>query len=243
MTRWITYCGAAPLPADWLSRWNFDPVLLLAMAGAAIAWRLWPQRGDARAAGGLLASGLILYVSPLCALGAALFLVRILHDLALSALIAPLAVAAFGMRRMHLPGTLLQWTVVHILVFFAWHAPQLYAAAMQSDALFWAMQITIAGSAALWWAKLLDEKAAGAALSLLAMMVAMGMLGALLTFAEHAFYAPHWLTTGDWGFSPLEDQQLAGIVMWAPASAAYLLAAMVILYRGVLRGGAQEPAE
>src|SRR3546814_6120722 len=27
---WIPYCGAAPLPGDWLARWNGDPWLLLA---------------------------------------------------------------------------------------------------------------------------------------------------------------------------------------------------------------------
>lgn len=31
--------------------------------------------------------------------------------------------------------------------------------------------------------------------------------------------------------SPLEDQQLAGIVMWAPGSIAYLLAALWIGWR------------
>lgn len=235
MTRWLPYCGEAPLPAEWLSRWNPDPLLLGAFALGMLAWRAWPGRGDGRAAGGLLAVCLFLFVSPFCAMGSALFLVRILHDLALAALVAPLAVAALGLRERKLPGTLAGWTAVHILVFVGWHAPGFYAAAMSSDAVFWAMQITIAGSAAMWWAKLLDERSAGAALALLAAMVAMGMLGALLTFADHAFYAPHWLTTGAWGLSPLEDQQLAGIVMWAPASAAYLLAAMAILYRGVLR--------
>jgi putative membrane protein len=62
-------------------------------------------------------------------------------------------------------------------------------------------------------------------------MVAMGALGALLTFSRSALYAPHWLTTQAWGLSPIEDQQIAGIVMWAPASLVYLLAALTILYR------------
>ncbi len=61
----------------------------------------------------------------------------------------------------------------------------------------------------------------------------MGALGALLTFANRALYAPHWLTTQVWGLSPLEDQQVAGIVMWAPASLVYMLAALVILYRSL----------
>jgi putative membrane protein len=70
-------------------------------------------------------------------------------------------------------------------------------------------------------------------------MVLMGVLGALITFAGRALYAPHWLTTQPWDMSPLQDQQIAGIIMWAPASAIYLLAAMVLLYRWI--GSDEEP--
>ena len=75
--------------------------------------------------------------------------------------------------------------------------------------------------------------APGATTALLATMVAMGALGALLTFSGTALYAPHWMTTQIWGMTPLEDQQIAGIIMWAPASLIYLLAAMAILYRSL----------
>jgi len=57
----------------------------------------------------------------------------------------------------------------------------------------------------------------------------MGLLGALITFAGTPLYAPHAVSTLAWGLTPLEDQQLAGLVMWAPAAALYLAAA---LWRG-----------
>jgi putative membrane protein len=50
----------------------------------------------------------------------------------------------------------------------------------------------------------------------------------LITFAGRPLYAPHFVSTLSWGVSPLEDQQLAGITMWAPGSIAYLAAAMWI---------------
>jgi putative membrane protein len=59
------------------------------------------------------------------------------------------------------------------------------------------------------------------------------LLGALLTFADRAVYAPHLLTTGAWGLSPLEDQQAAGLIMWAPAAAVYLAAALLVLGRWI----------
>ena len=40
-------------------------------------------------------------------------------------------------------------------------------------------------------------------------------------------------STGRRNWTPLEDQQIAGLIMWAPASAAYLLIALAILYRSM----------
>jgi len=67
--------------------------------------------------------------------------------------------------------------------------------------------------------------------ALLISTVQMGLLGALITFAGAPIYAPHLLTTLAWGMSPLEDQQLAGLVMWVPSAALYLAAAIWIGHR------------
>ena len=164
---------------------------------------------------------------------------RIVHDVVLAALLAPLIVAALRLDRQEVPGSLTVLTVVHGLTFWLWHAPPLYAAAMSSDPVFWIMQASIVATAAAWWAKVVRSPAPAAAIALLGTMVAMGALGALLTFAHRAYYAPHWLTTQAWGLSAIEDQQIAGIVMWAPASLVYLLAALAILYRTL---GSRVPA-
>ena len=235
---WHPYCGVAPVPAAWWESWNFDPVLFAAIAIAGIVW--WRRAGHLRAArkpaAAALAVVLLLFVTPFCALSSALFTARVVHHVLLATLLAPLLVAAFDMRRV--PGSLAGWTAIQALVFWAWHLPAAYSAALSSDAVFWAMQISITLSAALWWTRVLRAEAGAAVLSLLATMVQMGLLGAILTFAGRAYYAPHWLTTQPWGLSPMEDQQIAGIIMWAPASAIYLLCALTILYRSF----AAEPA-
>ena len=239
-TVWLPYCGAAPHPAEWLSRWNFDPLLLSAMAAGAIglaSMRRARGGGGRTAEAGLVLLILLLFVSPLCALGSALFIARVVHHVLLATAVAALVVHATGLQRRRIAGTLAVWTAVQALVFWAWHAPPLYALALSNDGLFWLMQLTITGSAALWWAKLRQAPAGGAVVALLATMVLMGVLGALITFAGRPLYAPHLLTTQAWGLTPLEDQQIAGILMWAPASAIYLLAAMATLYRSL--GGAE----
>lgn len=230
---WLTYCGAAPAPAELLSRWNWDPWLLAAIAAGMVGYTMFAPRQSGRdgAFVALVLSLVVLFVSPFCALGAALFTARVVHHLALVFLVAPLLIALRAEAFRRLGGSLALWTALQALVFWAWHVPALYAAALSHDGLFWAMQVSIALSAAVWWAKLLRAPAAGAVASLLVAMVLMGLLGALLTFVPRPIYAPHLLTTQAWGLTPLEDQQIGGVVMWAPGSLVYLLTAMAILFR------------
>ena len=53
----------------------------------------------------------------------------------------------------------------------------------------------------------------------------------MLTLGPHAFYSVHRGTTGAWGLTPLEDQQLAGAIMWVPGGMIYAIAALVIFVR------------
>jgi cytochrome c oxidase assembly factor CtaG len=55
------------------------------------------------------------------------------------------------------------------------------------------------------------------------------LLGALLTFSSRVWYPAYASSTAVWGLTPLEDQQLAGLIMWVPAGLAYLAATLVIL--------------
>lgn len=229
----LPYCGEAPHPSSWFGHWNLDAVLVAVLALLAAAIWIYRDRLRVRAAVGALGVAAFVYISPFCAMGSALFTVRIVHDVILAAALAPLIAAALRMEEWRFPGDLLVWTIVHALTFWLWHAPPLYQFAMSSDLMFWAMQLSITATAALWWVKVIRAPAPAAATALLATMVSMGALGALLTFSQRALYSPHWLTTQDWGLSPMEDQQIAGIVMWAPASLVYLLAALTILYRAL----------
>src|SRR4030095_529764 len=46
--------------------------------------------------------------------------------------------------------------------------------------------------------------------------------GALLTFANTPWYPVYRDTTAAWGLTPLEDQQLGGLIMWGPAGGGFL---------------------
>ena len=58
-----------------------------------------------------------------------------------------------------------------------------------------------------------------------------GLLGALLTLAPRPLYIWYTGRSGLWGFSPLEDQQLAGLLMWVPMGVVYLGACIVFAGR------------
>ena len=116
-TRWMPYCGEAPGPEIWLSRWNLDPVLgaallLLALAlfRSSVGHDLKLQR--LRSLRGAWALTVVLYVSPLCALSSAFFTVRVLHHIALVLVMAPLLVYGLEPWLRRLPGSLWSSTAI-----------------------------------------------------------------------------------------------------------------------------------
>lgn len=234
---WLPYCGAAPVPGELLERWNFDPVLLVILAtGSWFYVRSSNSSPNRRAyfAGAMLLS-LILFVSPFCALSSALFSARVAHHVLLSAVVAPLLVLAIPPGIVRVPGVIAAWTALQAAIFWAWHSPPVYAWALSSNAGYWLMQISLLGVAGGFWTAVRSVSAPGAALGLLGTMIQMGLLGALITFSPSTLYAPHVLTTQAWGLSALEDQQLAGIIMWAPSAGIYLGAALFLLSRWLLK--------
>lgn len=239
---WLPYCGAAPLPGEWLTRWNFDPLLIAGLIAAALGWHLAIGRqapGRRKWFAAAFALVLILFVSPFCALTSALFSARVVHHVLLTTVVAPLLVLSLPASRMRLPGPLVFWTAAYALIFWAWHGPGLYSLALSSDAVYWLMQGTLLVSALGFWSALRRSTEPASVAALLATMVQMGLLGALITFAANPLYAPHFASTLPWGLDPLEDQQLAGLIMWVPAAAIYLAAALVIAGRWLAR---EDPA-
>lgn len=228
---WIPYCGAAPVPAEIAARWNFDPVLLLVLAALPLLYfRALPASARGPAAfWGAWGLALLLFVSPFCALTSALFSARVVHHLLIEIVLAPLIVLA--LPRLRIAGAGAIWVALQAAVFWAWHAPAAYSAALSSDAVYWAMQLSMTGSAILFWAWARTSSLPSAVAGLLATMVAMGLLGALITFAGTPLYAPHFETTLQWGLGALEDQQLAGLIMWAPGGGFYLAAALLLASR------------
>lgn len=239
------YCGPAPVPAELWTRWNFDSWLFVGLGLLTMAWLAWGRRDRVGrlAFSGAMAILLLAFVSPLCALSAALFSARILHHVLLVAGAAPLLALALPLPRLpQLPLSVL--VVVSTLVLWVWHAPGPYAYALSAHGPYWLMQITLSVSAWLFWRGVLAPKtpAFPALLALLAAVMQMGLLGALLVFAPTPVFAPHFATTIAFGLTALEDQQLAGLLMWVPSVLPYLGLALALSARLVGGRPGAEPA-
>lgn len=233
MMTWIPYCGPGAVPSDLWSRLNFDTVLLVALAvltaGLIVMTRDDPRR---RWLGlGAVLTLVIGFISPLCALSSALFTARTVHHVLLAAVAAPLLAWALVPLQRRRGSARIIGVFGFAALFWGWHTPAAYEWALSNDVAYWAMQLSLLITATVFWMSVRVSSGPAAVLALLITMVQTGLLGALLVFMPNAIYAPHLLTTSAWGLSPLEDQQLAGLIMWAPAAGVYLGAALVILGR------------
>jgi putative membrane protein len=228
----IPFCGAPPLPGS--AAWTLDPLLLAVLATGGL-WlaRLAPSVGAGRAAAG--AAGWIVLsaslVSPLCNLAVALFGARVAQHLLLVLVAAPLLALALTRREVPRPIAPLPASACFAATLWLWHLPVPYAATFHPDGIAWWWMHGTLVAAAIWlWASIfasLHSRPEAAALAGLLTGLQMGALGALLTFAPRPLYAPHGpAVTLPWGLTPLEDQQLGGLLMWVPGG--LLFAAVMV---------------
>jgi cytochrome c oxidase assembly factor CtaG len=92
-------------------------------------------------------------------------------------------------------------------------------------------------TALLFWHAVLDPRTrrhgSGAAiLALFATATVGGALGALMALSSSPWYAAYAaMGMTPFGLAPIEDQQLAGLLMWVPGGLVHLAAALVLLAR------------
>lgn len=233
-------------------------------AGVRRLWRhsgRWRgvRRGEAAAFAGGWLTLVVALVSPLHALAETLFCAHMTQHTLLVSVAAPLLVLGRPLppflwalplaRRRWLGGWarrrgaraawrgltgVLPAFCIQAVVLWAWHAPALYDAAVESDVVHALEHATLLLSALLFWWSVLQVRERGfgrgaGVLSTFATGVHSGALGALLALAARPLYPAYAATTRAWGLTPLEDQQLAGFIMWMPGGVPYLVAALALL--------------
>ncbi|AZO03087.1 MULTISPECIES: cytochrome c oxidase assembly protein [unclassified Mesorhizobium] len=211
-------------------------------------------------------------VSPIHALGELVFSAHMIEHELLMAVAAPLLVAACpGAALMWaLPTTLrrgtgnvtrgkvlqalwafaarpLSATILHGIAIWIWHVPVLFEAALQQGVLHYAQHASFLGTALLFWWVLLPrsgrEQTYGiSVMHLFFTSLHTGLLGVLLLVSPKLWYPENASGAALWRLSPLEDQQLAGLVMWVPAGLIYGGAALLLAGLWISNSGTREAA-
>jgi cytochrome c oxidase assembly factor CtaG len=182
-------------------------------------------------------------VSPLHPLGEVLFSAHMVQHEILMLVAAPLLVFsrplvpmlwALPLQWRRAVGPICKWRGlsplgawgVHAIALWAWHAPPLFQATLTNEWVHTAQHLSFFISAVLfWWSRFYSHgrlSYGAAVLYVFTTSVHTSILGALLTFAPSLWYPIYAKGTAIWGLTPLQDQQIGGLVMWVPGGVIYL---------------------
>lgn len=228
-------------------------LLVVYGVGLRRLWRAGAGRGVGRGrplafAGGCVVLGVAL-LGPVPVWADELFAVHMAQHLALTLAAPPLLLAGrpvtvvrFALpvrvrRRVGRPerrvadrldaGVAVLAVAVYVTTVLAWHVPALFEAAVRVPAVHALEHSTLLVGGLLFWAVLgVGRRSPGPAGGLAAFgaAISLGALGGGLALTESIWYGVH---PGGHGLSPLEDQQLAGAIMWVPGGVVHVAAAVV----------------
>jgi cytochrome c oxidase assembly factor CtaG len=241
-------------PANLWSAWSFAPQIVLPLLAAGVLYRRARRPTPAQA--GCFAAGMLLLavalVSPLCRLAATLAAAHMVQHVLIVAVVPPLLIIGGALKILPGSGSRAGWLahpaaagVLYAAAIWLSHVPAIYQAALLEPAIHLLLLTFQLGAGLLFWQVMLHAGAqrsarlGGALLMAFATFMHTNLLGALLTFARAPWYPLYELRPQAWGLSPLEDQQLAGVIMWVPMSTLFLAAGLALMARLL---GTPEPA-
>jgi putative membrane protein len=128
-----------------------------------------------------------------------------------------------------------------------WHVPALYEAALLNTGMHLVMYASLLAVSLMFWHAVLESRrvpgAAGfAAVLLFFTFLHTGGLGIFLTLSPRPWYPLMALRSAAWGILPLDDQRLAGLIMWVPMGGIYVAVALALVAR-LIRTSGQIPVE
>jgi cytochrome c oxidase assembly factor CtaG len=124
--------------------------------------------------------------------------------------------------------------VLHAAAVWLWHMPALYEAAVADERVHVLQHLCFVLTAALFWWAMVEGRYGRAGYGVAVLYVFLtaihtGVLGALLTVARQLWYPTYALRTAALHADALADQQLAGLVMWVPASIVFIFFGLGLL--------------
>jgi putative membrane protein len=138
------------------------------------------------------------------------------------------------LRSLTTPG--LTW-IYFVVTLVGWHDSTAYGAALANDLVHDLEHITFFGTAMLFWWHLIGAAphihkplSRGMRVAYALSVVPPNMLtGVAISFASKPIYAHYTRVARPGSMTILQDQMLAGVIMWIPGSMMYIIAALVFL--------------
>jgi putative membrane protein len=131
--------------------------------------------------------------------------------------------------------------LLHNAAIWIWHMPRLYEASVRSEPVHFLEHFSFFFTAFLFWQVFADlteniriGRSAAFGLGIFMVFGTMligGFLGVLIAFSPQIWYGVYAHETVRYGLTALEDQQLAGTIMWVPSGVVYLAAVLRVMGR------------
>ncbi len=141
-----------------------------------------------------------------------------------------------GIPRYLLWQPVLLWAI-YAAVLWIWHLPRFYEAALRTGWVHDGQHLMFFAASCLFWRVMFDPigrlrmSRAMAVMYLFATSLHATVLGVFMALAPRLWYPSYGDTAPAWGLGALEDQQLAGYIMWMPACMMYAVVAAVVFAR------------
>jgi cytochrome c oxidase assembly factor CtaG len=177
-----------------------------------------------------IAAVFVAILPPLSGIAAQLFAAHMLQHLLLIVVAAPLLVVSGlfdGLQRFALVQRLIRpataW-VTFVGIFLFWHWPTAFQWAARNEVTILLEHISILFAALLFWSVALSTRGqewlsyGARALFVMTAAVATDLPGVIMLFAPRAICVMPGENAPAFGITPLEDQQIAGLLMWVPAN-------------------------
>ena len=124
------------------------------------------------------------------------------------------------------------------VIYLGWHIPRLYEAALNNETIYIIEHLLFLAAGVINWWPILSPTPAlprlsypGQALYLFLEAVPCTILGAIISFAPAVMYPTYAAAVRILPLNPMDDQQIAGLVMAMPAGMIYLLAFSVVFLK------------
>lgn len=124
--------------------------------------------------------------------------------------------------------------LVHGFTIWIWHAPRLYEAALGNGGIHALEHLTFVITAALFWWAMIHGRYGRVGYGvgvfyIFLTAVHSSVLGALMTVAPGVLYPSYLTAAAAWQVDALEDQQLAGLLMWVPSALVFIAFGLALL--------------